>query len=143
MSGTNINITSLMKSFFTGLVSVFLAFVAMISGGKMGQIELEVTQPVNVSSEQIVIEIRNYSGKSIAFDEYFTLEKNEDGEWIPVEFAEDASFNDIANILKPIGTYKDSISILAMFGHYLEAGEYKLTKQINQKDFSAVFTVTE
>lgn len=143
MSGTSINITSVMKSFFTGIVSVFLALVAMISGGKMGQIELEVTQPVHVSSEQIVIEMRNYTGKSLCFDEYFTLEKNEGGEWVPVEFSEDASFNDIAIILNPLGTYKHSINILAMFGHTLEAGEYKLTKQINQKDFSAVFTVTE
>lgn len=143
MSGTNINIISVMKSFFTGIISVFLALVAMISGGKMGQIEFEVTQPVNISSEQIVIEIRNYSGKSIGFDEYFTLEKNEGGEWLPVEFVEDASFNDIAIMLNPLATYKDSISILAMFGHFLEVGEYRVTKQINQKEYYAVFAVTE
>lgn len=143
MSEANINITSIMKRFFTGIVSVILAFVAMVSGGKTGQIELAVTQPVNVSSEQIEFEIRNYSGKTIAFDEYFTLEKNEDGKWVQVEFAEDASFYDIASMLRPLGTYKHSINVFAMFGHFLEAGEYRITKQINQKAYSAVFTVTE
>lgn len=139
MSGTNIDITSLMKSFFASIIAVMLAFVTMISGGKMGKIEMEVTQPVNVSSEHIEIEIRNYSSKSICFGEDFTLEKNENGEWVQVEFAEGAAFHEVAIILNPLGTYKHSINILAMFGHYLEAGEYKITKQ----SCSAVFTVTE
>lgn len=143
MSGTNIDIISIMKRFFTGIVSVILAFVAMVSGGKTGRIEFEVTQPVSVSSEQIVIEIRNYSGKRIDFDEYFTLEKNEGGEWAPVEFAEDAGFNDVANMLNPLGTYQHSIHVLEMFGHTLEAGEYRIIKQISSKAYPAVFTVTE
>lgn len=142
MSGTNIDITSLTKSFFARIVAVMLAFVAMISGGKMGKIEMEITQPVNVSSEQILIEVRNYSGKTICFGEDFTLEKNENGEWVQVEFAEDAAFHEVAIILNPLGTYKQAINISAMFGHHLEAGEYKIAKQISQ-NCSAVFTVTE
>lgn len=46
-------------------------------------------------------------------------------------------------MLNPLGTYQHSINVLMMFGHFLEAGEYRITKQLNQKDYSAVFTVTE
>ncbi len=143
MPSTNIDITTVMKSFFARMVAVFLALVAMISGGKMGQTELEVTQPVTVSSKQIVIEVRNYSGRYLDFDEVFVLEKNEGDEWVQVAFAENAGFHDIAIKLAPLGTYTQAIDVSAMFGHTLEAGEYKLTKQINQKDYCAVFTVTE
>lgn len=76
-------------------------------------------------------------------NEYFTLEKNDGGEWAPVEFAEDAGFNEITYMLNPLGTYQYSINVLMMFGHFLEAGEYRITKQISSKTYPAVFTVTE
>ena len=143
MSSTNTNIITVMKSYFDRLIAAFLALVAMISGGKTGRIELEVTQPVTVTSEQIVMEVRNYSGKALNFDEVFVLEKNEGDEWVQVAFAEHAGFHEIGIKLSPLGTYTQTIDVLSMFGHFLEAGEYKLTKQLNQKDYCAVFTVTE
>lgn len=46
-------------------------------------------------------------------------------------------------MLNPLGTYQHSINVLMMFGHFLEVGEYRITKQISSKTYSAVFTVTE
>lgn len=143
MSGTNITLASILKAYLTRILAILLGLVAMISGGKAGKIEMEVTQPVTVSSEQIVIEIRNYSGKSAELDEIFVLEKKDGDEWTIMDFAENVGFPEIVTELNNLGTYKQSIDVMRMFGHTLEAGEYKLTKQINQKDCFVVFTVTE
>lgn len=143
MPETNINLVSTLKSYFTRIIALLLGFIAMISGGKTGKIEIEIMQPVTVSSEKIVIEVRNYSGKSADFEEDIYLEKKDGDEWVAVEFAENSGFNDIAIELKNFGTYRQSIDVIRMFGHNLETGEYKLIKTINQNEYTVVFVVTE
>ena len=129
-------------NFFSRLLAILLSFIAFFTGGNYNNIEFCVLSEVTTESETIEIEIKNYSGKKIVLDKYFILEKI-DGDVVE-EIPCIGEVKDIAISVNNIGTYTETLKIVELFGTTLDAGDYRLSKNLNNGYIiSVVFTVFE
>lgn len=80
----------------------------------------------------------NQSGYEMTYSEYFSLQKEVDGEWEIVPAKEDAVVRDIAYVLKDLETGTYELDLKAYFGN-LEAGNYRLI----QDDMVTGFSLSE
>lgn len=141
MSGSLIKLPTL-KQIIAGLLATLMMFSAMITEGKFGKIEVElVTKTVTTESEEIELEIKNYSLKSISYGEDFTLEKQSGEKWEKVPVPD--GFVDSAAVQKGLTSCKETIDFERSFGKKLDAGEYRLTKVISGESYVVAFTVVE
>lgn len=131
----------LSSAFFTRIIAILMGIIAMFTGGNMENVSMEVKNQVTTDSESIVFEMYNYTGKTLNIGKTFTLEENQEGEW--EEVTKISSVDAISATVYNLTTYTQTIDIKEMFGKNLEAGEYKLTKDIGENSYSVTFTVTE
>lgn len=80
-----------------------------------------------------VIEISNQSGYEMVYSEYFSLEKEENGEWVEVPILKDVTFRDDANVIKDLEKVEVTCD-LKIFGD-LEIGKYRLIKDDMMANF--------
>ena len=80
----------------------------------------------NGEEQKITVEWQNNTKKAIGIPRYF-VEKEENGEWTDVPFAEGFGFPDIASVYYP--SEKDKITIVSerVFGQRLPEGKYRIT----------------
>ncbi len=115
-----------MNTVFARIIAFLLGIIAIFTGGNMKNVTIEVENEITDQSEQIVFEVFNYTGRTLDFGEDFTLEVNQDGEWVEVKQV--SPVNDIAHTISNLGTAQMRIDIVDMFGKKLDVGEYRLTK---------------
>lgn len=129
-------------NFFSRLLAILISIIAFFTGGNYNNIEFCVLSEVTTESETIEIEINNYSGKKIVFDNYFTLEKIDGEEVQKIHCIGEVT--DVAISVNNAGTYTETLKIAELFGTTLEAGDYRLSKKINNGYVISVdFTVFE
>ena len=127
---------------FARLLVIIMGIVAVFTGGNMNNIQLELKNEVTTETEMIEVSIFNYTGKTITTDKCISLEKNENGEWVKVDFAEDYAFEEIGIIMRNLQTVTLTINLLQAFGKTLDEGEYRLTKEVaTGANSSVTFTV--
>ena len=127
---------------FARLLVIIMGIVAVFTGGNMNNIQLELKNEVTTETEIVEVQIFNYTGKTITTDKYISLEKNENGEWVKVDFAEDYAFEEIGIIMRNLQTVNLTINLVKAFGKTLDAGEYRLTKEVaTGVNSSVTFTV--
>lgn len=111
---------------FTKIIAIIMSFFYMLIGGNPDKVMLEfVTQPT-AESEYIEIEIQNYSGKTVTTDKSVKLEKEVDGTWVEVPAV--CGFEEIAVQIRNCKTFSLKINIVDMYGHKLESGKYRISK---------------
>lgn len=139
MSGSTIKLPTL-KQIIASILAALMMLSSVITGGKLGKIEIAVVGEVTTESEELTLEVRNYSLKEIGYGEDFVLEvKNgEDWETVPVV----SGFHSVYVVLRGLSVGKEVVDIVKTFGGKLEAGEYRLTREIKGTAYSTDFTVT-
>ena len=141
MSGSIIKPPTI-KQIIAGLLAILMMFSTMIKEGKFGKVEFVLlTENVTTESEEIVLEVRNYTLKYVDYNDDFLLEKLNGETWekVPVP----GGFYDYAGSLRGLTITKDTINFEHYFNKKLDAGDYRLTKEIGRKDYVVSFTVVE
>lgn len=126
------------KKLFAKLLAIILGIVAVFSGGNAENIDLSVKNDVTVKTEIIELEVSNCSGRELTTGNYFTLEKNENGEWVKVAFSKDYMVEEDAVVIRNLQTVSFSVNVVRAFGKTLDAGEYRLGKTFTGRNIGAV-----
>lgn len=104
------------------------------------------TSRITTDTSWLDYELNNRSDTEFLYGEHFTLFKNIDGGWSPVDMMHGTMFSDIGLILMPDSINNSSIDIGYFFG-ILSEGDYLIAKDIFTVDewcmVSAEFTVFE
>lgn len=108
------------------IIAVLMSFFYMFSGGNPDKVTVSVVNQPTDETTVIEYEIENYSGVTVYADAYFTIEKNVDGNWVAVPFADDATVNDIAIEVRNCQTVTLKIDLNRQYGHTLDEGTYRL-----------------
>lgn len=131
-----------MQKFFARILVIIIGIFSVFTGGNPENIKLELKNEVTTETEIIEVAALNYTGRQVSTGEGFTLEKNTDGEWVELKFAEDFVVNEIATIIRNLQTVTFSINVVKAFGKTLDEGEYRLTKEFLACEKSVIFNVT-
>ncbi len=81
----------------------------------------------------VILHITNYSGDEFIYDEYFTLEAEDEDDWLEMERIEDVTWTDLAYVLED-GEDTEVECDLNPFGDLLD-GHYRITKEDISVDF--------
>lgn len=111
---------------FTKIIAIIMSFFYMLIGGNPDKVMLEFVKQPTAESEYIEIEIQNYSGKTVTTDKSVKLEKEVDGTWVEVPAV--FGFEEIAVQIRNCKTFFLKINIVDMYGHKLESGKYRISK---------------
>lgn len=133
---------SVIQKLFARLLIIVLGVVSIFTGGNADNISLELKEPVTPQTQVIRVEVINYTGKKVITDEAFIIEKNEDGAWTELAFAEDYSVKEIAIEISNLQAITFKIDLIKAFGKTLDEGEYRLTKTVGS-NVSVTFTVSD
>lgn len=133
---------SVIQKLFARLLIIVLGVVSIFTGGNADNISLELKEPVTPQTQVIRVEVINYTGKKVTTDEAFIIEKNEDGVWTELAFAEDYSVKEIAIEISNLQAITFKIDLIKAFGKTLDEGEYRLTKTVGS-NVSVTFTVSD
>ena len=128
-----------MPAIFTKLIAILLGLIAIFTGGKYEQVDATLANEVTTASEEIVVEIFNYTGKTLSYDMSFTLEKQDGDSWTSLEPAE--SFPELGIVHRNLTTQTFTVDLLRYFGGPLEEGTYRLSKTYHA-DYSFTITFT-
>lgn len=139
MSGSIIKLPTL-KQIIAGLLATLMMFSSMITGKKFGKVEVSLVGDVTTESEEITLEIKNYSFKSVGYGEDFTLEVKNGENWKKVPAT--GGFHDYWATLRGLSGTEVSVKLRDSFGKTLEAGKYRLTKEVGGKEYSIIFVVS-
>ncbi|MBP3761744.1 MAG: hypothetical protein J6I55_09790 [Ruminococcus sp.] len=90
-------------------------------------------QDDTLTSESATFTIKNNTDEELSFDMAFTLEKVIDGAWTVINY--DQYFNALAGIIEPYG----SSTFTADFVNPLDAGQYRITKDISGEKYIVEF----
>ncbi len=117
------------KKVFAAFLSVFAMLFSFGSEKIVTDIQVE-TAP----EQTICVEWKNMTGTVIYSSEYFTVEKQTDGEWETVAFADDFACKDIATVVYPLqgGTFKFKSE--EAFGTKLSDGTYRFSFEYSTAD---------
>lgn len=138
MSGSIIKLPTL-KQIIAGLLATLMMFSSMITGKKFGKVEVSLVGDVTTESEEITLEIKNYSLKSVGYGEDFTLEERDGENWKKVPVT--GGFRDYWATLRGLASTEVTVNLKNVFGKTLEAGKYRLTKEVGGKEYSIIFVV--
>ncbi len=131
-----------LQKIFSRLLIVVLGIVAVFTVGNKDNIKLELKNEVTTKTEIIEITVLNYTGKTLTTGEEISVEKNENGEWVKMDFAEDYVINELAIVIRNLKSANFKINVVDAFGKTLDEGEYRLTKSFGEGiSACAVFTV--
>lgn len=133
--------SSVIQKIFARLLIIVLGVVSIFTGGNPDNINLELKEPVTPETQVIQVEVINYTGKKVITGEAFVIEKNEDGVWFELAFAEDYSAQEIAIEIRNLQAITFKIDLIKAFGKTLDEGEYRLTKTVGS-NVSVTFTVS-
>ena len=128
-----------MSAIFTKLIAILLGLIAIFTGGRYEQVDATLANEVTTASEEIVVEIFNYTGKTLSYDMSFTLEKQDGDTWISMEPAE--PFPELGIVHRNLTTQTFTVDLLRYFGGPLEEGTYRLSKTYHA-DYSFTITFT-
>lgn len=129
-----------MPAIFTKLIAILLGLIAIFTGGKYEQVDATLANEVTTASEEIVVEIFNYTGKTLSYDMSFTLEKQDGDTWISMEPAE--PFPELGIVHRNLTTQTFTVDLLRYFGGPLEEGTYRLSKTYHADySFTIEFTI--
>ncbi|GEM_PF-2865648 len=92
-------------------------------------------QDDTLTSESATFTIKNNTDEELSFDMAFTLEKVIDGAWTVINY--DQYFNALAGIIEPYG----SSTFTADFVNPLDAGQYRITKDISGEKYFVEFEI--
>lgn len=121
------------------LLAIILAAILLLSGCSAGNKSLGISEEVitdtdilsikitDISSSEIALEIINKSRCEIGYEEYYTLEFKENGEWHKLKPKHEASFIEVAYILEKESTSTWGDRISRIYGE-LPEGEYRIIK---------------
>ena len=88
----------------------------------------------DIGTSEITVRIANNSGEEFSYGEYFSLQKQIDGQWYTIPVREDnVGFQDIAHIL-PNGESASETYNLNIYGT-LEPGTYRLVVETLSAEF--------
>ncbi len=88
----------------------------------------------DIGTSEITVRIANNSGEEFSYEEYFSLQKQIDGQWYTIPVREDnVGFQDIAHIL-PDGESVSETYNLDLYGT-LEPGIYRLVMKMLSAEF--------
>lgn len=92
------------------------------------KLSMEIVEgTVSASGAEIIL--RNNSNTSYSYGEYYTLEKEENGNWVAIKLKEDVAWHDIAFILEPNGESTMEVQWKWMYGE-LPKGTYRIQKEV-------------
>lgn len=117
------------------ILAAMLLLAGCSSGNKsLGKSEEVITDTeilsikiTDVSSTEIALEITNKSKCEVGYEEYYTIEFSENGEWHKLKPKYEASFIEIAYVLEKESTSTWGDSISRIYGE-LPEGEYRIIK---------------
>ncbi len=95
-----------------------------------------------VGTKSITLVLKNNSSKELWYGMEYQLEQEIDGVWSPVPAAADLMFIEIAKLLEP-NSEQDFEIDLSLLSPALEAGNYRITKQIDGQVCIANFSLTK
>lgn len=139
MSGSTIKLPTL-KQIIASILAVLMMLSSMITGGKFGKVEVSLVGNVTTESEELTLEIKNYSFKSVSYGEEFTLEVKNGENWEKVPVT--GGFYAYRATLRGLVSTEVTVELQNVFGKTLEAGEYRLTKEVGGKEYVIEFSVS-
>lgn len=89
--------------------------------------------------ETFVLTVSNQSEEEISYGIAFTVERQEDDQWVIVEPEEEMSFIMIAHILGPGEEAEEELNM--QYYEPFKSGEYRVVRQIEGEVLTAEFTV--
>ena len=116
-----------MKSIYS-LIAIILSFFCFFTGGNPGGVTISLAEIPTTESDTVTVVIKNYSGVSITVDKSVVLEKEENGKWVTVPTADGFGFEETAVKIRNCGSLTIKINIIEAYGHKLEKGIYRITK---------------
>lgn len=93
-----------------------------------------------VGTSEIEVTISNETEEEYAYGVEFTIEKQEEGEWVVVPFEDGVAWIAIAHILAPKSENAETLSF-DLLEKELEEGTYRIIKIIEGEPLSAMFTI--
>lgn len=117
-------LSPMFSHFIQRLVSALLLIVSFFTPAKPEKVMLRV---VSASAEEVVIEFKNETGRTITPEQRWLLEKQTEQGWEAVPFAEDLAWNDVAEICRPNAVGRRTIHAVRCFGAPLSVGVYRFS----------------
>lgn len=114
------NLIENVKKIFAALLSVFTVLFSL--GGEKIAMDIQVEYE---PEQSIRVEWTNYTGTVIYVPTDFSVEKQTDGEWEPIVFADDYAFRDILSVVYPLQGGTFSFRSEEAFGKQLSDGTYR------------------
>ncbi len=114
------------------LIVAFLGVALLLPGGKRLQPEIRLLEPVTTESTYLHYEVSNEAGWYFNV-EYYTLEREENGEWqnVPLnvgheEIAVVFSLVPLLGLVRHGQSFEKYIHFSSVLGHPVEAGHYRM-----------------
>lgn len=104
----------------------------------MSVVEADITP----DTEELTVLLVNHSGKYQTYGRIFYLEREENGQWLPVPSLPDAAFQEIGILLPPDKANEEILNIKTYYGR-LQPGSYRVVKTFGDTYSSAAFYVRE
>ena len=82
-----------------------------------------------VTSTNMTVEIRNQTSYEVSYDNYYKIERKDNGSWNELSIKGDSITTDIAFLLKEESSSQKKIDWTNQYGS-LEKGEYRITKKV-------------
>ena len=121
------------------LAAIILAAILLFTGCGAGNKSIGISEEVitdteilnvkitDISGSKIALEITNNSKCEIGYEEFYSIEFRENGEWHKLKPKHEASFIEVAYILEKESTVTWGDSISRIYGE-LPEGEYRIIK---------------
>lgn len=119
------------QKLFSKIIAFILAVITSLAGGDAAKSpEISVKNDVDIATTIIQIEVKNNTSDSYVTLGDFTLEKKEGENWVKMDFLSSFEPSSIAYIVNKRQTVILSIDILNAFGSTLNAGQYRVSKEL-------------
>ena len=115
---------------FSKLLSMLLVLVFSLLPFQQDGMKMTVSENITASTQEIVVTCKNKTNREISFTPEYTVEKQTENGWEPLEFSEGYGVNEIYITLVPMLEYTFTVNACDL-AEPLSPGNYRLIKPFN------------
>lgn len=108
------------------IIAIFAVLVSFFISGNINNVSLSIEEPVEISSQKIIVNYKNETGKYITQPYLLSFEKYTDGEWKEIGNGE-YPMPEMAKKILPTEEGKISITLNQLGVDCFSKGEYRIT----------------
>lgn len=112
------------------IIAIFAVLISFFISGNINNVSLSLEDPVDISTQKIVVNFKNETGKYITQPYLLSFEKYNDGEWEEIGHG-DYPMTEMAKRILPTEEGKISINLKQIGIDSLSEGNYRITIAYN------------